>query len=94
MRKVWSILFVAALLLLIVLPTAAQGRGSAQPTSQKFSDGPASAAASDRYIVHFKDFSHGAAAVRAAGGNVKHEFANYSAVAAQLPAQALQGLQN
>ncbi|MBA3534768.1 MAG: hypothetical protein H0T73_22890, partial [Ardenticatenales bacterium] len=94
MRKVLSILFVLGLLLVIVLPTAAQGGTSAQPTSRKLTDGPASAAAATRYIIYFKDFSHGAAAVRTAGGNVKHEFSAYSAVAAHLPAQALQGLQN
>jgi len=49
----------------------------------------------DRHIVEFFQFGPGAAAsVRAAGGEVVHEFPHYAAVAARLPQQALHGLQN
>lgn len=47
-----------------------------------------------RYMIKFRDFKGAASAVRAAGGIPIYEFANLGVVAAHLPSQALQGLQN
>lgn len=49
---------------------------------------------SGRYMIKFKDFRGAASAVRAAGGTPVHEFPGLATVAAFLPAQALNGLQN
>lgn len=45
-----------------------------------------------RYLVQFRDFRNAAAVVRAAGGSPVVELAPQSAIAAYLPAQALDGL--
>jgi serine protease len=53
------------------------------------------ASADGRYMIEFRRFGPDAAAtVRAAGGQVVHEFPDLSVVAAWLPAAALQGLRN
>jgi subtilisin family serine protease len=67
----------AALCLATSLPLAAQ-----QPAAQ---DG--------RYVIQFKSLKGAAAAVRAAGGTPALELAPQSAIAAQLPPQALAALQ-
>ena len=45
-----------------------------------------------RYMVKFRDFNGAANAVAAAGGRVAHELGPQKAIAAYLPAQALEGL--
>lgn len=53
-----------------------------------------SATAEGRYIVKFRDYAAGARTIAAAGGRVAVELAPQKAIAAHLPEQALQGLQN
>ena len=49
---------------------------------------------SGRYMIEFHDFNGAAAAVRAAGGEVVHEFPEMRVVAARLPEAAARGLEN
>ena len=51
-------------------------------------------ASSGRYMIEFHDFNGAAAAVRAAGGEVVHEFAEMRVVSARLPEAAVRGLQS
>ena len=50
--------------------------------------------ADGRYLIKFKEFRGAAQAVRAAGGNPVLELAEQSAIAAYLPAQAIEGLRH
>lgn len=49
---------------------------------------------SRRYMIEFHDFNGAAAAVRAAGGEIVHEFPEMRVVAARLPEAAVRGLEN
>jgi len=53
-----------------------------------------SANSEGRYLIKFKDFRGAAQAVRAAGGNPVVELAEQAAIAAYLPAQAIEGLRH
>ena len=49
---------------------------------------------SNRFMIEFHDFSNGPATVRAAGGQIVHEFPAMRVVAARLPEAAARALQN
>jgi len=89
-----------ALVAVTVLPAFAQGQLRGQSAGHnpgyRASDSAQSntEAADNRHIVEFFQFGQGAAAVRAAGGEVVREFPQYAALSARLPQQALRGLQN
>ncbi len=100
-RRFPTLFAALALVAVTVLPAFAQGQFRGQSAGHnpgyRASDSAQSntEAADDRHIVEFFQFGPGAAAaVRAAGGEVVHEFPAYAALSARLPQQALHGLQN
>jgi serine protease len=96
MKKLLAPLVTVAVCAVLTLTSFVSAQNSGQNPSRRASDaGPAAVASDGRYVIQFHRYGpDGPAAVRAAGGEVIHEFPQYAAVAARLPEQALRGLQN